>query len=132
MKELIDSTIVGAALCLALFVGEKEESTQRQYKFFASGVLQNTLDKINWNEFWANFNEFMKCFRNPIQLRTFEDGDSGLFDRDLQFLNKVELERLAMLIIQQQIMNTELDPLLHPPGVMRYYFPPCPTQVRYK
>ena len=95
MDKLIDSTVVGIALHWVLFVGEEEESTQRHYKFSAYGVLQDTLDKINWNEFRANFNEFMKCFRNPIQVWTFEDSDNGLFDRVLQFLNKVELKKAS-------------------------------------
>ena len=109
MEQLINSRVVGATLCLSLFLLKLEENAQRTYKFSASGVLQEKLDRINWNEHRTNFNEFMKFFRHPIQVRTFEDGDNGFFNKKLQFMNGFKLERLATLIIQQQTMNSGVD-----------------------
>ena len=131
MVELIESTVVGAALQLFLFVLEAEEDAQRYYKFFASGALPDKLDRINWNELRTNFNDFMKCFQHPILVKILEDGDNKLFARKLQFMSKKELEKLVSLIIQQQTMNSQLDPQLHPTRVMKYYYPLCPSRRRY-
>ena len=51
MEKLIDSTVVGAALRLSLFVRQEGEDAYRYYKFFASGALRDELESINWNEF---------------------------------------------------------------------------------
>ena len=123
MEELIDSTVVEVALCLSLFVLKEEEDAQRHYKFSATGALYDKLDRIKWNELCTNFNDFTKCFEHPIQVRIFEDNDNEFFGRELQFISKKELEKLASLIIQQQTMNSWLDPQLHPIGVMKYYYP---------
>ena len=69
LQDMIDSTVVGAALRLAFWFHEDEMmqmNEHRRYPFSCSGALRALLESVNWWEIRTQFNEGMRCLRYPI------------------------------------------------------------------
>ena len=76
LQDMIDSTVVGAALRLAFWFREDEMmqmNEHRRYPFSCSGALRALLESVNWWEIRTQFNEGMRCrgiqFLFTLQIR---------------------------------------------------------------
>ena len=105
---MIDSTVVGAALRLAFWFCEDEMmqmNEHRRYPFSCSSALRALLESVNWWEIRTQFNEGMRCLRYPISIYVANPADVYFFQKDLRHMTEKELERLVILIINQQMMD---------------------------
>ena len=136
LGDIIDSIVVGAALRLAFWFREDEMmqmNEHRRYPFSCSGALRALLESVNWWEIRTQFNEGMRCLRCPISVYVADPTDVHLFHKDLGHMTKKELERLVILIINQQMMDdrnpghiVEYD--FSQGGSIQEYVPPLPLQ----
>ena len=138
LQDMIDSTVVGAALRLAFWFREDEMMRMiehRRYPFSCSGALRALLESVNWWEIRTQFNEGMRSLRYPISVYVANPTDVYLFQKDLGYMTEKELERLVILIIDQQMMNdwnpghVEYD--FNQGGSIQEYVPPLPLQERH-
>ena len=138
LQNMIDSTVVGAPLRLAFWFHEDEMmqmNEHRRYPFSCSNALRALLESVNWWEIRTQFNEGMRCLRYPISVYVANPANVYLFQKDLGYMTKKELERLVILIIGQQMMNdrnpghVEYD--FSQGGSIQEYVPPLPLQERH-
>ena len=108
LEDMIDSTVVGAALRMAFWFREDEMmqmNEHKRYPFSCSGALRALLESVNWWEIRSQFNEEMRCLRYPISVYIANPANVHLFQKDLRYMTKKELDRLVILIIGQQMLN---------------------------
>ena len=135
LQDMIDSMVVGAALRLAFWFREDElmqMNEHRRYPFSCSGALRALLESVNWWEIRTQINKEMRCLQYPISVYVADLADVYLFQKDLGHMTEKELERLVILIINQQMMDdrnpghVEYD--FSQGGNIQEYVPPLPLQ----